>query len=97
MRARSEAKSTAAFAVSDVVAGTLRKLRLAIWETIWSLVTFILLAKASIVWWMVRLSVLAVVRRQTVLTPAGLISKARFSIRDSMAPNAAPIAVPPTM
>src|SRR5207249_10925274 len=42
-----------------------------------------------------RLSVLANVRRQTTLTPKGLISKARFCVRFSIAPNAAPIAVAP--
>ena len=60
MRARSEARNTAGFAVSEITAGTFKKLRLAILEIIWSFVTFILLARASIVCWMVRLSVLAV-------------------------------------
>ena len=43
----------------------------AICAIIWSLVTFMAPAKASIVSWIVRLSVLAVVRRHTTLTPAG--------------------------
>jgi hypothetical protein len=72
MRARSEARSVAAFAVSETLAGTFRKLRFAIRAIAWSFVMFTLLTKASIVCWMVRLSVLAVVRRQTTLTPAGL-------------------------
>ena len=44
MRARSEARNTTAFAVSETVAGTFRKLRLAILPINWSLVTFNLLA-----------------------------------------------------
>src|SRR6516164_11211433 len=40
-----------------------------------------------------RLSVLANVRRQTTLTPKGLISKVRFCVRFPIAPNATPIAV----
>jgi hypothetical protein len=43
IRARSEARNTAAFAVSNVLAGTFKKLRLAIIAIICSFVTFILL------------------------------------------------------
>jgi hypothetical protein len=39
MRARSEARNTAVFAVSEILAGTFRKLRLAILAIIWSFVT----------------------------------------------------------
>src|SRR5438132_14150019 len=49
IRARSETRKTAAFAVSEVLAGVFRKFRLAILAIIWSLVTFILRAKTSIV------------------------------------------------
>src|SRR5437867_3254361 len=42
IRARSETRKTAAFAVSEVLAGVFRKFRLAILAIIWSLVTFIL-------------------------------------------------------
>src|SRR5258708_22533509 len=85
MRARSEARNTAAVAVSEILAGTFRKLRLAILVIAWSLVMPVMLITASIVCWMVRLSVFAVVRRHTTLTPTGLTSKARFSMRVSMA------------
>jgi len=41
------------------------------------------------------LLVFASVRRQTTLRPKGRTSKARFAVRFSIAPNAAPIAVVP--
>src|SRR5499427_7592926 len=41
------------------------------------------------------LSMLAVVRRHTTLTPNGLTSNARFAARFSIAANAEPIAVAP--
>src|SRR2546421_5011010 len=72
IRARSETRKTAAFAVSEVLAGVFRKFRLAIPAIIWSLVTFILRAKTSIVCRITRLSVFAVVRSVTTLTPVGL-------------------------
>src|SRR6201993_3586280 len=60
-----------------------------------SLVMCILLTTASMVCCMVRLSVFAIVRRHTTRTPNGLTSTARFSVRDSIAPNAVPMAVAP--
>jgi len=47
----------------------------------WSFVMFSRLAKKAILSWMDRLSLLATVRRQTILTPTGPTSKARFSVR----------------
>ena len=66
-RARSDAIRTAAFAVSDTLAVVFRTFEFAICAIAWSFVTFTLPAKASIVSWMVRLSVLASVRRHTIL------------------------------
>ena len=60
-----------------MLAVVLRKFEFAICAMAWSFVTFIQPAKASIVPWMVRMSVFASVRKHTSLTPNGLTSTAR--------------------
>src|SRR5262249_32374200 len=95
MRARSDGRKAAAFAVSAVVAGSLRKFnapRPAITSSFGRCETA---ATTSIVSWIDRLSTFAVVRKHTARTPAGPTSMARFSASVSIAPNAGPMAVAP--
>ena len=90
---RSDAISAAAFAVSDTFIGVFRKFVFASPATHCSSG----MCSARAVLRMALLSTLAVTRRQTTLTPLGPSSKARFSMKVSIAPNVVPMEVaPPT-
>jgi len=74
MRARSEARSAAALAVSVVRGDAFNRVLSARLALAWSGVMFIIVAIAPVTSWMVRESGFAEVRRQTTRTPAGLSS-----------------------
>src|SRR5262249_24449967 len=95
IRAFSEAANTAVFAMSAMVGETFRRVMSGrvLYTCSWGV--FIAAVIAAFSSWMVRVSGVAAVRTHTTLTPQGLTAWARFRVRFSIAPNAAPIAVAP--